>query len=105
MIYQNNKYIDLVKDIVLKNIPKELYTVFLFGSRVSGANRFASDIDIGISGNKPLDKKVMYKIKDEIEESIVPFKVDVIDFFETSEKFKSKALKDIELWNKPKATN
>ena len=95
-----DKYLELVKKIILENIPKDEFDVFLFGSRADGTNYFASDIDIGVKGSDLLDKKIIYKIKDKIDESMVPFKVDIIDFNDVNETFKKEALKDIEIWNK-----
>ena len=47
-------YIDIVKQIVLKHIPKDNFAVFLFGSRADGNAKPLSDIDIGILGPEPL---------------------------------------------------
>lgn len=96
----SKEYLDMVKDIVLSNIPKDKFNVFLFGSRAREHNRFAADIDIGIKGKAPVDKGTIHKIKDEIEESIVPFNVDIIDFYDVSDDFKKVALRDIQIWNK-----
>ena len=92
-------YLDLVKEVVFKHIPKNKYNIFLFGSRAREKHRFAADIDIGVQGKEPLEEDLIYKIKDEIEESIVPFKVDIIDFMTVTNKFKKEALKNIKIWN------
>ncbi|MBI2996472.1 MAG: nucleotidyltransferase domain-containing protein [Candidatus Melainabacteria bacterium] len=95
-----NDYIDIVKKIVLENIPKDKFNIFLFGSRVREKHRQRADIDIGVKGNTKLDKKIIWEIKDTIEESIVPYKVDIIDFVDVNPEFKEEALKDIKIWNK-----
>ena len=92
-------YLDLVKKAVFKHIPKNKYNIFLFGSRARKKHRFAADIDIGIQGKEPIDQNLIYKIKDEIEESVVPFNVDIIDFNNVSNEFKEEALKNIKIWN------
>lgn len=97
---EDNPYIEIVKKIVLENIPKEKFNVFLFGSRARDKHRRGADIDIGVKGARKLDEKVIEEIKDKIEESIVPFKVDVIDFIDIGSDFKGEALRDIEIWNK-----
>jgi hypothetical protein len=38
----------------------------------------------------------------ELEESIVPFKIDLIDFYQVDKDFKKEALKIIQIWNCPK---
>ena len=47
-------YIDIVKQIVLKQVPNDAFTIFLFGSRAAGNAKPLSDIDIGIPGTEPL---------------------------------------------------
>lgn len=98
----NEDYLEIVKKIVLENIPKDKFNVFLFGSRARDKHRFGADIDIGVKGEEKLEEKIKSIIKDEIDESIVPFKVDIIDFYEVSDDFKKVALKDYILWNKVK---
>ena len=92
------KYIDIIRNIVLSHIEPSEHFVFLFGSRAWGANKKYTDVDIGILGNKPIGK-IYYKIVNDLEESIVPYKVDIIDFSLVDEKFKKNALKKIEIWN------
>lgn len=92
------KYLDIIKNIVLSHINPVEHFVFLFGSRVKGNKKRSADIDVGILGEKPIGK-IYYKIVDEIEESIVPYKVDIIDFALVDEKFKKKAMEKIEVWN------
>lgn len=100
MLDYNQKYLAIIKEIVLSSINPKEHTVFLFGSRVSGRNNKISDVDVGIIGNKPIGD-IYYKIINKIEESIVPYKVDIIDFYLVDEKFKQIAMKEIEIWNNP----
>jgi len=97
------KYIDIAKNIILKFVPKNEYAIFLFGSRAEGNERRASDIDIGILGMKEFPVLIKSDLEDELEESIIPYKVDIIDFATVSEEFKKTALKHIQIWNCPSA--
>jgi predicted nucleotidyltransferase len=100
-----DKYIEFARDIILKNIDKDEYTVFLFGSRVGESCPYDSDIDIGIIGGQPLGK-LYYKIIDELENSIIPYKVEIVDFKTVSLEFKNMVLKGrIILWNRGKHFN
>ncbi len=98
MINYEEKYLKIIKDIVLSNIDPTKHFVFLFGSRAKVKHRKSSDVDIGIMGEKPIGR-VYYKIINEIEQSIVPYKVDVVDFSLVDEKFKKIALEKIIVWN------
>lgn len=73
-------------------LPNDAYKVFLFGSRVTGTNRRFSDIDIGIIGDKPLSGKNYCDIVESLEQSDVPYHMDVVDFACVSDKVKSHAL-------------
>lgn len=95
-------YIDIVKEIVLKRVPLDDYTVFLFGSRAAGNNHLMSDIDVGIWGENPLSVTIKLGLEEELEESIVPFKIDLIDFHQVSDEFKHYALEKIDIWNSNK---
>lgn len=94
-----NNYIDIVKEMVLKRVPLDDYTVFLFGSRAVGNNHPMSDIDVGIWGEKPLSVTIKLDLEEELEECIVPFKIDIVDFHSLSDEFKHYALEKIDVWN------
>lgn len=100
-----DSYLDLVKTIILKNIPNDKYNIFLFGSRTKDKHRFAADIDVGVEGKEPLNKDIIYKVQEEIEESIVPFNVDIIDFKDVGNEFKQEAMRNIKIWNQVSPTN
>ncbi len=59
--FQEDRYTKIVREIVLRNIEKDRYHVFLFGSRADKTCNFSSDINIGIIGEQPLGK-LYYKI-------------------------------------------
>jgi len=62
--------------------------LILFGSRAKNMAHPYSDIDLAISGTKPLDLRSKRKLKEEIEELSYPFKVDLVFLDEVSEEFK-----------------
>lgn len=91
--------INIVKEIILKRVPLDDYSVFLFGSRAVGNNHEMSDIDVGIWGEKPLNAVIKLNLEEELEESDILLKVDLIDFYQVSQDFKDEALTKIETWN------
>lgn len=100
MIDYNEKYISMIKEIIFSVIDKNEYKVFMFGSRATQKFKNYSDVDVGILGKKPLGK-LYYKIINLIEESVIPYKVDIVDFALVDEQFKNIALQKIEIWNDP----
>lgn len=102
MTAYEKKYLDIAREIVLKHIPQEEYAVFLFGSRADGTADKYADVDLGFLGNKRLHWKIKARIKGALEESIVPYRIDLVDFFSVQKSFKEVALKKIEVWSAPK---
>lgn len=100
-----NKYLNKIKDIINKNIDTGKTSVFLFGSRTGSSCSFASDIDIGLLDSSAIDNKIIMRIKNEIEESIIPFHVDIVDFAAVSHSFKEIAMEKIIVWNKGRFLN
>ena len=84
-----------IKKIVNPHLPNELYKAFIFGSRVTGNNRTFSDIDLGIIGPNSIPSKNYMEMVDELEESDIPYRTDVVDFASVSDKFKKRALAKI----------
>lgn len=77
------------------------YKLFIFGSRASGENQRWSDIDVGILGQEKIPGHALVKIEEELENSRIPFKIDVVDFKAVSAQFRTLALKNvIALWKK-----
>ncbi len=81
-----------IKSIISKYVPDRAAQVFIFGSRAIGTARTWSDIDIGILPTNPLPHGAIGNIKEELEESNIPYLVDVVDFSWVSDSFKKVAL-------------
>ena len=91
-----NRKVELeIKKIIFQFLDPKKYQVFIFGSRVKGKARKYSDYDIGILGKRPLPSYLKVLIEEALEESDLPFKVDIVDFSKVSEDFKKVALKKI----------
>ncbi len=93
-----NKYLLELKDLVLNELKGEKVKVFVFGSRARGDNYTASDVDIGLIPYDNLNSLKISLLKEKIENSTVPYKVQIVDFNHVSEDFKKEALKDIVVW-------
>jgi predicted nucleotidyltransferase len=100
-MHDDDQYLQMVKKIVLDTIDINSYAVFLFGSRARLKHASSADFDVGVLGHQPLPDEVIFDIKEKIDSSIVPYGVDVVDFYRADTKFKSIALKDIQIWNLP----
>lgn len=63
---------------IFKNYPDVLH-VHIFGSRVKGTYKKGSDIDLAIM-NKGLKNRTLFSIKNDFEESSLPYIVDLVYF-------------------------
>ena len=93
-----NDYVKFAKEYVLEKLKDFDCKIFIYGSRARGTNHRWSDLDIGIHPGEqrslPLDD-----IQNWLNyESIVPFKIEIVDFSTADEKFKKQALENIIWW-------
>lgn len=70
--------------------------VFIFGSGLK-KERFG-DIDLGLMGK--VKNNDVYKLKEEFEESTLPYSVDVVNFNKVSPEFKNNVMNNEVLWIK-----
>lgn len=85
-----------IKTTVRKYLPDPSYRFFLYGSRVNGRSRRFSDFDVGVTGKTPVPMHTMNVIKEELEESNLPYTVDIVDFSTVDPEFRTIALKHIQ---------
>lgn len=85
----------LLKAIIYKYLKGADYKTFIFGSRATGQLGHFSDLDLGILGQKKIPGHILEKIREDLENSSIPYKIDVVDFHKVSAKFRSLALKNI----------
>lgn len=90
------RYKKTVLDIIHKQLPNA--KVYLFGSRARGDNRSGSDIDIAIDAGCLIDQKILFHIAEDLENSTIPFFIDVVDLWNVAEDFKAFIKKDMVLW-------
>ena len=72
--------------------------LFLFGSRARGDAARASDIDIAILPDAPLEPGTLARIRDALEESTIPYEVEVVDLSSVDESFRRKVLAEAIAW-------
>ncbi|NLI10654.1 MAG: nucleotidyltransferase domain-containing protein [Elusimicrobia bacterium] len=72
--------------IILHHTPNA--KIFLFGSRANGNFTENSDADIAIKSDSKIDLETLAKIKMDLEELDINFKIDIIDYNSLSENFR-----------------
>ena len=61
----------------------------IFGSRIKGTATAYSDLDLVVLGDEPKNPEIMSAVKDRLSESDLPFLVDVLDWADLSESFRT----------------
>lgn len=73
-------------NILISILEKHDYQFFVFGSRANGRAKKFSDLDLVFFD--PIPNNVLINIEDELEESDLPYKVDIVDYNKCDEDFK-----------------
>jgi len=90
------EYKETIITIIKKHLP--VCKIYLFGSRAKSTQDTQSDIDIALETKSEIDGYTMSLIKEEIEESTIPFFVDVVDFNTASKNLQKQILKERIEW-------
>lgn len=90
--------LDRVRAIVLQQLAVRPVSVYLFGSWVRGTQHRSSDIDVAIDGGEPLPIGALARLRDALEESTVPYRVDVVDIAEAAPGFRERVRREGILW-------
>jgi len=93
------KALDDVRHTVMGELGAEKSTVYLFGSWARGEATSLSDIDVAIDSRTPLPPGALARLRERLEESHVPYRVDVVDLSRTSPDFRRRVLTEGVLWS------
>ena len=83
-----DRYREEIVQIINSVAADEVTEIILFGSRARNQSRESSDYDIAVKAAAALSGRKLYEIKDKLEESNIPFKVDEVDYAKISPELK-----------------
>ncbi|WP_298691746.1 nucleotidyltransferase family protein [uncultured Sulfuricurvum sp.] len=86
MIDLSTENLTLLKKIISEYIPE--CEIRVFGSRVNGTAKPYSDIDIALKCGSPIDRRTMSRLKEALQESTLPIRIDILDWNSISEEFR-----------------
>jgi len=99
-------YLEQIRDLVLRATSDMDCTICLFGSRARGVHRRSSDIDIGFIGvNEPLFTKLRDHLLSELDESVIPHHVDLVNLDTASSDFRDVAMEKVIIWKQSSRAN
>lgn len=73
--------------------------VYLFGSWARGDATVVSDVDLAIDSEVPLPPGTLALLRERLEESRVPYRVEVVDLQAVEPAFRRRILKEGVLWS------
>jgi len=87
MVQRTSQYLQSVRRILLKRLQRYNARIYLFGSMTRGEFRRTSDIDVAVLPTGSLPDGVLSEIREELENSRVPYRVELIDLAKASPRF------------------
>ena len=84
-----------IRDILRRNLPAGV-PVYLFGSRARGTARWNSDFDLWVDADLP--REVILSIEEQLDDSIVPFKVDIVTTPQLRGEFGARVAQEAKPW-------
>ncbi len=85
----------IIHEILDRHVPD--CEIRAFGSRLTWTAKNYSDLDLAIVCKKKLADKILYALKEDFEESDLPFRVDVLDWNSISQEFQTVISRDYEV--------
>ncbi|MFQ5775203.1 MAG: nucleotidyltransferase family protein [Kiloniellaceae bacterium] len=95
----HDPYLDQVKRIVLDALGGRPATVYLFGSHATGRAHRTSDVDVAIEAHAPLPPDLLANLREALEESTVPYHVDIVDLASADEDLRARVKREGLVWN------
>jgi len=86
-----SRHLDMLKQI----LSKYPYKFYAYGSRAKGTARKFSDLDLCYQASIP--RKIIYQIQEELEESDLPFFVELVNWEQMKPSFRELIEKDLTL--------
>ncbi len=83
-----------VRQIVVSRLAPHQARVYLFGSRADGSAHLSSDVDVAILPRSPLPTGLLAEVREALEDSLIPLRVDVVDLSETDRRFREAVLRE-----------
>ena len=96
-------HLAIVRAALRRHVPDR--KVLAFGSRANSRAKRHSDLDLAILGDEPLSLDTTSALAEELGESDLPFKVDLVDWTRIDEAFREIILRDgVEIQDSANAT-
>lgn len=88
---------NIISCILNKNLSPQI-KVYVFGSRAKCTSKQYADLDLALESDEIIDSTIIDKLHIEFEDSMLPFKVDIIDLKNIDEDFYNAIVNDLVIW-------
>lgn len=88
----------MIRRQIVSDLANENVSIALFGSYAKGSVKMSSDVDIAIIPKGEWDQSKLTLLREKLEESNIPCKVDIVDFSLVSPEFRRLALQKAIWW-------
>lgn len=72
--------------------------IYLFGSMARGDWGIGSDLDLALDAERPIAVERLAQLREQLEDSTIPYFVDLIDLNAVSPSFRKQVLAEAMLW-------
>lgn len=93
-----DQYLSQIFEIIAAHLGEYPVRVYLFGSRARGWSRTSSDCDIGVEPMHDLPVGLLSRLREKLEESHIPYVVEVVDLAQADQEFAQKVRDEGLLW-------
>jgi predicted nucleotidyltransferase len=88
-----------VRRTVREALAWEKADLYLFGSWAKGTPRRSSDIDVAIDPRAPLPPGLLSVLRERLEESRIPYRIEVVDLSDADERFRAAVIRQGIRWS------
>lgn len=92
-------YVQAVRNLVLDELRDIQARVYLFGSWARGTPKRTSDVDVAVEPLATLPAGTLARLRERLEESHIPYRVEVVDLSQADEDFRQRVKEDGVLWS------
>ena len=96
------RWLAQVREIATRALASHDADLYLFGSRARGDARLASDIDLAVDAGSDLPPSLLDALQEELEESTVPVRVEIVELRHAGEGFRARVLEEGVRWTASK---
>lgn len=94
-----SRALEEVRRIVMDEVDGGKAAVYLFGSWARGEATALSDIDVAIEPHTALPQGTLARLRERLEESHIPYRVDVVDLRRVTPVFRRRVLEEGIQWS------